>query len=199
MDFGYLKERGIDVEAGIKFCADETRYLSMLQRFYKMYDRTRRKLLVPSEDGNYEGFTIAVHALKGNSRMLGADSFADLAQEFEQLGQEGKSEEIEKRLPELMDAYMVLMETIKPYGEMEPIHIPGEMNEEETCEIGERLLQALDDYDADLSGKLLEQFKKYPFRVTLKKKLNKVEDNIKNYMFEEAYGVVRTIIDSIYD
>ncbi len=199
MDFSYLEERGIDVKAGIGFCADENRYLSMLQRFYKMYDKNRRKLLVPSEDGNNDGFTIAVHALKGNSRMIGANSFADLAEEFEEMGKSGKIDEITARLPELMDSYMVLMEIIKPYGEMEPVHIPGEMSEFEACEIGERLLQALDDYDGDLASKLLKELMKYPFRITLKRRLKEAGENIEGYMFEEAYATIRNALDSIYE
>lgn len=199
MDFSYLEEKGIDVKSGIAFCSDENRYLSMLQRFYKMYDKNRRKLLVPSEDGNTDGFTIAVHALKGNSRMIGADSFANLAEEFEEMGKAGKIEEITERLPELMDSYMVLMEIIKPFGEMKPVHIPGEMSEYEACEIGDRLLQALDDYDGDLASKLLTELLKYPFRITLKRRLKEAGENIEAYMFEEAYATVRNALDSIYE
>lgn len=199
MDFSYLEEHGIDVKAGIGFCNDEIRYVSMLQRFYKMYDKNRRKLLRPSEDGNNDGFTIAVHALKGNSRMIGANSLANLAEEFEDMGKAGKIDEITQRLPELMDSYMALMEIIKPFGEMEPVHIPGEMSEDEATEIGERLLQALDDYDGNLASKLLAELMKYPFRVTLKRRLKEAGENIEGYMFEEAYATIRTVLDSIYE
>ena len=197
MDFGILKEHYIDVETGVEYCGDELRYASMVQRFYRAYDRNRMKLLRSSEEGDTQGFTIAIHALKGNARMIGASSFARTAEWFESLGRDGKIDTIREKLSDLMDEYMGLMEVIKPYGEAQLVHIPGEMSEDEAREIGEELLKALEDCDSDKAGALLQELVKFPFRVTIKRKLKEAGEDISGYQFDEAAELVKRAIDSI--
>ena len=58
-------------------------------------------------------------------------------------------------------------------------------------------MEALDDFDDDLSAELVAKLGGYPFRITQRQKLKKAADLISDFMYDEAAELIKEIIPSI--
>ena len=76
-DPGWLEAEGINVKDGIGYTGGREKYISALQRYLKGYEANSSAVTDLKNSGDTEGFMIKVHALKSNSRMIGAEETAD--------------------------------------------------------------------------------------------------------------------------
>lgn len=196
MDFSTLKENQINVQNGINYCGDEARYLATMQRYFRLYDNNCEKMKNALAE-NSADFTTLVHSLKSTSRMIGADELADVAAKMEAASKECNQDYIRQNVDTLFEQYKNVIESIRVYGEMEPVQIPGVISEREALEIGDKLLEALDDYDGDEAKLLMERFLKFPFRFTVKRRLKEAKNDISEYLFDEAYEIVKEAVGEI--
>lgn len=197
MDFGILKDNNINIQAGISYCGDEARYVSTIQRYYRLYDANCVKMKNALDSDNIAEFTTLVHSLKSNSKMIGANELSELAAWLENAGKEGNYVYINECFPQLLVKYEEVIGLLKPYGEMEQVKIPGVLSEQEAMQISEKLLRALDDYDGDASMPLIDELLKFPFRFRVKNSLKEARMNIEEYLFDEALEIVREAIKEI--
>ena len=196
-DLNALTELGVDTKTGMEYTGGKEKYLSALQRFYKTSENNRRKVWEFLTAGDMENLSIAVHALKSNAKMLGA---ADLAEGFEKLelaSRENDRELVSASIDGTMAGYEKLLEVIKPLGEMETFKAPGEISAEEAKKTANALLDALDEFDDELAKALVRKLSGYPFRITQKGKLREAEDQINDFMYEEAADLIREILPEI--
>ena len=196
-DLNALTELGVDTKTGMEYTGGKEKYLSALQRFYKTSENNRRKVWEFLTAGDMENLSIAVHALKSNAKMLGA---ADLAEGFEKLelaSRENDRDLVSASIDGTMAGYEKLLEVIKPLGEMETIQAPGEISAEEAKKTANALLDALDEFDDELAKALVRKLSGYPFRITQKGKLREAEDQINDFMYEEAADLIREILPAI--
>ena len=196
-DLNALTELGVDTKTGMEYTGGKEKYLSALQRFYKTSENNRRKVWEFLTAGDMENLSIAVHALKSNAKMLGA---ADLAEGFEKLelaSRENDRELVSASIDGTMAGYEKLLEVIKPLGEMETFKAPGEISAEEAKKTANTLLDALDEFDDELAKALVRKLSGYPFRITQKGKLREAEDQINDFMYEEAADLIREILPEI--
>ena len=196
-DLNALTELGVDTKTGMEYTGGKEKYLSALQRFYKTSENNRRKVWEFLTAGDMENLSIAVHALKSNAKMLGA---ADLAEGFEKLelaSRENDRELVSASIDGTMAGYEKLLEVIKPLGEMETFKAPGEISAEEAKKTADALLDALDEFDDELAKALVRKLSGYPFRITQKGKLREAEDQINDFMYEEAADLIREILPAI--
>ena len=196
-DLNALTELGVDTKTGMEYTGGKEKYLSALQRFYKTSENNRRKVWEFLTAGDMENLSIAVHALKSNAKMLGA---ADLAEGFEKLelaSRENDRDLVSASIDGTMAGYEKLLEVIKPLGEMETFKAPGEISAEEAKKTADALLDALDEFDDELAKALVRKLSGYPFRITQKGKLREAEDQINDFMYEEAADLIREILPEI--
>ena len=196
-DLNALTELGVDTKTGMEYTGGKEKYLSALQRFYKTSENNRRKVWEFLTAGDMENLSIAVHALKSNAKMLGA---ADLAEGFEKLelaSRENDRELVSASIDGTMAGYEKLLEVIKPLGELETLKAPGEISAEEAKKVANDLLDALDEFDDELAKDLVRKLSGYPFRITQKGKLREAEDQINDFMYEEAAELIREILPEI--
>ena len=73
----FLEEKRISTKNGITYTGSVEKYISAMQRYLRGYEKNRSALeeLFAAEDT--EGFMIRDHALKSNSRMIGASEVAE--------------------------------------------------------------------------------------------------------------------------
>lgn len=191
MDFGLLRENNINVQNGLKYCGNENNYISTLQRFYRLYESNCKKMkeaIVIKELGE---FTTLVHSLKSNSRMIGADTLSELAARLEMAGKEKDISFINDNFETMLAEYETVIGFIKSDIDMQPVKITGVVSEEEALLLIEKLCQTLDDYDGDASLPLMDELLKFPFRITVKNRLKEARTNIREYLFDEAYDIVK--------
>ena len=75
--------------------------------------------------------------------------------------------------------------------------ISGELSADEAKKTAEALLNALDDFDDELSLELAGKLSNYPFRITQKQRLREATDNIQDFLYDEAAELIREIVPSI--
>ena len=196
-DISKLEEYGVDTEVGLEYTGGYNKYISALQRFYKSYESNRAKLDETLSSGNITDFTIYVHALKSNARMIGAVELSSMFEELELAGRDGNSEAITKAAPDTIERYKRLIEQLRPIGEAKKVTAADEISAEEARETAGKLLEALDDFDDELSLKLATKLKGYPFRITQRDMLEQAVNNIEDFLYDEAAEIIRDISETI--
>ena len=149
------------------------------------------------ESKDYESFTITVHALKSNSKMIGAMQLGKEFEELETAARNGNTEAVEKNTKPALDLYDDLIAKLSPIDSLGEVHAADEISAEIARETADRLLEALDDFDDDLSKELVSKLSGYPFRMTQKEKLKEASEYIDDFLYDEAAVVIRQIYSSI--
>ncbi len=188
---------GIDLKAGLDYTGGNEKYISALQRYFKSSANNKTKIKEYLRTDDLDNLAITVHALKSNSKMIGAIS---LASKFETLEIASKNKDIESikaNIKPALEEYEALLEVLKPLGEVAEYKAPGEISGEEARKVADELLEALDDFDDEKSSELIKKLAGYPFRITQKNKLKEAADYIGEFMYDEAADLVRGIISAI--
>ena len=144
-----------------------------------------------------EGYCIKVQSLKSNSKMIGAMSLAAAFEELEDASRNNDIDLVKEKTGPALKQYSEVIEILRPAGEAEAVMVAGELSAEEAKETAEKLLEALDDFDDDLSKEYVEKLLGYPFRITQKQKVKEAENFILDFMYDEASDLIREIIPSI--
>ena len=196
-DINWLNDIGLDTQTGISYTGREDKYMSAVQRFYKGYEKNRKNTEDYHSSGDYESYTIAVHALKSNAKMIGA---MELSKAFEALEAAEKSNDIsaidENTKPALF-MYEELTEKLSPIGDMGQLKAADEISADEARQTADKLLAALDDFDDELSKELAVKLSGYPFRITQAGRLKEAIAFIDDFMYDEAAEIINEIVPAI--
>ena len=196
-DLSRLTEYGIDTDTGLEYTGKPDKYISALQRFYRSYEKNREKVESTLAESDIENYTIIVHALKSNARMIGA---ADLSSKFEALemaGRNGDIDAIKAATKDALDSYAMIIRVLEPIGTAEDAAPPGELSADEARKVAAKLLEALDEYDDELSASYAAKLSGYPFRPTQSELLKQATGLIGDFMYDEAADMIRQIMETI--
>lgn len=188
---------GVDLRAGLEYTGGNDKYASALQRFYKSSANNKKKLKEFYEQRDLENFSIIVHALKSNAKMIGALS---LSSKFEALEIASKNKDMEafkRTIKPALEEYENLLEVLKPLGDIPSYKADGEIGGDEARDVANQLLAALDDFDDDKSAELVRKLSGYPFRNTQKDKLKEAMDKISDFCYDEASELIKEIVPAI--
>ena len=120
--FTTLKEQGVDVETGLKYCREnEEFYRQLLQEYASPIEEKLQQLQTFYDAEDWQNYAIRVHAVKSTSKMIGAGAVSEMARELE-LASKAKDEHTVKELhAPFMEKYARLLRAIcgdeKSYGE----------------------------------------------------------------------------------
>ena len=109
---------GVDLRAGLEYTGGNDKYASALQRFYKSSANNKKKLKEFYEQRDLENFSIIVHGLQSNAKMIGALS---LSSKFEALEIASKNKDMEafkRTIKPALEEYENLLEVLKPLGDI---------------------------------------------------------------------------------
>lgn len=199
MDFDvkFLEELGLDVQAGCEYTGGKEKLVSAIQRYYKNYEKNTEKIEEALKANDLEQLRIQVHALKSNSKMVGA---TELSTEFEKLefaARDGQWDVIKDSIEGVLDNYKGFVESIKPIGEADIEKPADEISGERAKEVVEELLEALDDFDDEKSSQLAGILKGYPFRTTQKEMLDNAISCITDFRYDDAVEIISEIAKTI--
>ncbi len=192
-----LTQMGIDINTGMDYTGGKDRYLSALQRYYRSFEKNRDNIRSFLDADDMENLSITVHALKSNSKMIGAATLGEKFEALELASKNGESQSVSEGIGPAMEEYGRLIEALKPLGEEAVYKAEGEISGAEAKEAASKLLEALDDFDDDLSMELAEKLTGYPFRMTQKGKLKEAVGLIGEFMYDEAAELIKEIIPAI--
>ena len=140
---------------------------------------------------------ITVHALKSNSKMIGAGPLSIEFEKLENAAREGNTAVIVSNTPSTLMSYKELVEKLSPIMNMGDVKPADEISAEEAKKTAEALFAALDDFDDDLSKSLAKKLSGYPFRLTQADRLKEAIAFIDDFMYDEAAAIVKEIYPTI--
>ena len=196
-DFSFLEAKGIDVCSGIEFTGNEVKYVAALKRYFESFETSENKTCEFFEKEDFSGYNIMVHALKSNSKMIGAKSLAKEFEKLEVASREGDIEYIRENHLNTIDAYRDLTELLRPIAESDIIFPVEEIDSEKAKEIISHLLEALDDFDDVLSKELALELTGYQFERDLEDELSRAVSLINDFMYDAATEIIKKISATI--
>lgn len=196
-DLNWLSEVGLDTQTGISYTGGEDKYISAVQRFYKNYEKNRKKVEESFSSKDYESFMITVHALKSNAKMIGAMALSGCFEALEDAARNKDISTIEEKTSPTLSDYAALIEKLSPIGQIGDASAADEIPADVAKATAEELLAALDDFDDDLSKRLAKKLSGYPFRITQAGKLKEAIAFIDDFMYDEAADIIKEIAPTI--
>ncbi len=192
-----LAPLGIDIDTGLDYTRAEDKYISALQRYYKAYDKNSSSAENFYSAKDWDNYTIIVHSLKSNSKMIGALSLSTEFEKLEMASRNGETSIIESNHSSTMSMYKKVIEGLKPIGEMSAVKPADEIDADEARKVANELLEALDDFDDEVSSELARKLSGYPFRITQRDKLSEATELISDFMYDDAAEIIKEIIPGI--
>ena len=197
MDITWLSEIGLDTKTGMDYTGGSDKYLSAIKRYRGSYEKNRIKIAEYLKNKDYESYMITVHALKSNSRMIGAMSLGEAFEELEMAARSDSIEVIDAKTQPTLEMYDELIKKLSPIDELGDVRAADEISADVAKDTADKLLVALDDFDDELSKELAKKLSGYPFRITQKEKLKEAIAYIEDFMYDEAIDVIREIYSAI--
>ena len=113
----------IDATAAVKNSGSKEAFLSVLKIYYDSYQAKSDELKNYYDTGDWENYTVKIHALKSSSRLVGALALGDDAEKLETAGKEGDIEYIRANHSKAMEQYKNIVDSLS--GEFGPKEDPG--------------------------------------------------------------------------
>ena len=197
MDNSFFAEAGIDREAGLGFTGSEDRYMSALKRYRDAYEKNRANVEKLYLNKDYENYMIAVHSLKSNSKMIGAMSLAKMFETLEMAARNNETAIIDEKTAETLSEYKTLYDILNVAIPKEEQSSSAEISADEAKDTAAKLLDALDDFDDELSKELVNKLAGFSFSAEMKEKLKEAESYINDFMYDEAAELIKEISPTI--
>lgn len=155
-----LSNAGINIGQGIAYCGDKEGFREIVGIYYKEGDKRRRQLNQFFEEQDWKNYVITVHALKSNSRGIGANGLSELALLLETAGKEDRIEYIEEHHAELMEKYDLLLRVLGDNAFIRQEEMEHEIEEISSQTLKERielLREKLDSFESEGLSELLDR------------------------------------------
>lgn len=151
-----LKLSGVDMEKGTMLCGGTTdAYNEVLVMLYESSENQMLEVTGLSESGDYQNYTIAIHAMKGQLYNIGAQELGDYAKELELAGKAGNGAFISDNLPEFCRQYKLLMKDVAAY--LDGQGIKAEITQSESLHsLLEKIVNQMDNFDFAAAGETIK-------------------------------------------
>lgn len=137
----WLESLGLDTQTGISYTGRFDKYMSAVYRFFINYEKNKSKIEKYYAVQDKENFLITVHALKSNTKMIGAMGLSCQFEKMEAASNNDNVDYIKENLPILMDEYKELVKALAPMEKDGVVKAVDEISAEEAQKIGVDLLE----------------------------------------------------------
>ena len=111
----FLKENGVDVDAGIEILGDIEMYNETLSDFLDVSSERLPKLEESRQKGDMKNYAIEVHAMKGDSKYLGFTKLASISLEHQLKSEENDVNYVNEHYDELMEEANRIIDIVTTY------------------------------------------------------------------------------------
>lgn len=143
-----LIRAGINVEQGISYCGDREGFREIISIYHKEGVNRKRQLVDCFEQEDWKNYVIHAHALKSNSKGVGANELSEMALKLEMAGKENRIDYILQHHEELIQTHDDLLQVLadnefiypekNPQEKKEPVgEVPDDTVPEGKTEAGE--------------------------------------------------------------
>ncbi|MBE5906796.1 MAG: response regulator [Lachnospiraceae bacterium] len=110
-----LEVEGISVEEGVKNCGGKESFATALATFYETLKDRHDEIANAYHKGDFDFYTIKVHALKSSARIIGAKHLSNLAERLEDAGKRKDFDFIHKHHAALLSNYLEYYDKLKAW------------------------------------------------------------------------------------
>ena len=189
------KVEGIDTSSGIRATGSIDTYVSTAKIFATTGKNKHDQIKEYCDSQDIKNYTIQVHALKSNARLIGADFLSESAKYLEQMGNDGNIPQIKEKTDALLAEYERIYTSLSEIFVSEA----GEklITKEKFLELLNGLKAAVDNFDLDTADLTIEEIDKYKIEGDLVELLNQVKEAIADVDQERALDNIEKLINSI--
>ncbi|MCR4611603.1 MAG: response regulator [Lachnospiraceae bacterium] len=179
---------GLNVDEGIKNSGGVTNYIFSLKMFLDMIDENTEVISKSYVENNIRMYTIKVHALKSNARIIGAEKLSELAEKLEIAGNEHDKKFIDDNNQKLLVEYVAYkhrLSRLKEESEADNNDDSKEMIPEDVLKDAyEALKDMIPQMDIDAVEMILDDLKDYRLPKEDEKKMDSLRKCLKNVDWE---------------
>lgn len=168
--------QGLDTEAGVHHCGSVAAYMDALTVFAQSIASGVQEIERFYNTGDWENYTIKVHALKSSARVVGAQELSEKARRLEDAGNNCYCDEILANTGPLLELYRSFAETLAP------LLMAGETGKEkspitpaELAEAWESMQEVVQSFDYDSLQYLVKELAGYQLPAADASKLAQVQ------------------------
>ena len=138
-----LAQAGINIKLGLSYCGDREGLRDIVRMYHSQGEGRNGQIQQLYEEENWKNYAIAVHALKSNSKGIGAEALAELALNLEMAGKENRVDYIVQHHEELLKKHNELLSAlaansfIYPDGYQDPVSEDDGAGFEESGDVSE--------------------------------------------------------------
>jgi len=174
---------GIDVETAIKNSGSEDAFKAVLKIFYDSIVEKHKEIEGFFESGDWENYTIKVHALKSSSRLVGATGLSIKAEELENAGKRNDISFIKDHHRAAMDDFISYREALKPVF-FEEEEIKDQTGDDERPEADQYMMEdffaafmdAAESEDADMLKAIMDELGEFSIPDTYSEKFGLIRE-----------------------
>ena len=205
-----LSRAGINISQGISYCGDREGLREIIAMYHEQGAGRSSQLQQLYDEQNWKNYAIAAHALKSNSRGIGANDLAELAFGMEMAGKENRIEYILEHHEEFMKMHETLLQAladnvfIYPEGYQDPAKAadaeadggaqkteepPQEIDPDRLTSQMEKIREKLDNFESEGLEELLEELEPYCYHeAPLQTLVAKIRKGVEEFDFLSAAG-----------
>ena len=187
----------IDAQVAIRNSGSEDAFRSVLKIFYNSIPDKHEELEQYYISGDWENYTVKIHALKSSARLVGALELGEMAEALEMAGKGDNIQYIRENHEAVMEFYLSYKEALSPAfaggdtgaGEEKPGKPVADADLMES--IYEELRYAADDMDCEKVETIMKEAGQYAIPDTEKEKFDRIRVAAKNLDYDgilEALG-----------
>ena len=184
------ESKALDPEAGIKNCGSEEGYLSVLTDFYSTITDKADEIQGYYDNGDWENYTIKVHALKSSARIVGAEELSGKAAALEAAGDSGDIDTIRRDTGALLESFRdysgILSRLAEPVAKEE---LP-EASKETVEDAYQAITEFCDAMDYELVNMVLDSLKDYRLEERDRECFDKIRSLLSKLDWEGIKGVI---------
>ena len=221
-----LEQAGINVKLGFSYCGDKEGFRDIAQMYHTQGAGRNSQLEQLYKEENWKDYAIAVHALKSNSKGIGAEALAELALNLEMAGKENRADYILEHHEELIEKHNELLHAladnpfIYPDGYRDPASEGDEASQsevkngtadksaaEETPQEADAgslkkqidlIKEKIDNYESEGLNDILEQLSKYRYHdIDLKEMAHEIKSRTDEFDFLGAFDILNSWEDRL--
>ncbi|MCR5107653.1 MAG: response regulator [Lachnospiraceae bacterium] len=171
---------GIDYGSAIKNCLSEDVLREAIEDFHVSIMSEPDLIEKALMDGDIRTYTIKVHALKSSARIIGALELSKMAGELEAAGNEGNTERLNEKTPELLSLYRSYEQKLSKLCKKDEDEDKPVIDEEELGQAYECLMEFAQSFDFDSADEVLNSLSNYRLPVDKQGKYDKIKQAVIN-------------------
>ena len=165
----------LDVDKGIDTCGEDG-YLDALELVCELLPLRVNELEGFYKEGSWEDYTVKVHALKSNLRMIGASDLGEEAYALENAGHENNTDFIREKTEDFLSRLRDFLERLDKARKCDDgVADKKHITKEQIAEAVTALKEAVSIYDYDAIMNVIEMLDGYDLPEDIKDKISEIK------------------------